>query len=895
MSRNEKGCISSSDDEEPPKTKPIKKKAVKAKAEAKVPVAKRSKDPDHVELVKGLKAHMGDSDDSDSDSEEEPEEPTEPIQTAKEEEAQPAARKAPDVFKYLEESFDQDKLSYILRNKESFVAKMREKCFEDDYDPFELARRYLDKSENGSIRVTYKQTKGKGRFQAVGQLSLQILAREIRHTIARDLYVDIDMKNAHPVILQHLCRKVLKIDTPCLDEYIEDRERLQAMIEPGKIPAKVIVLSITNGGDKAYRTLKNPPTWLEEYKTEMGEIHKKFAQYYPEEFKANKAKRIKEEKAYNFEASFTNTLLCDYENKILMTIYKALGKPLNVVLCFDGLMIPIAMQDRVDLQNLEAAVRKALGIDITLVMKPMNEHLKLPEEIESYTALSDKDSPNAPELKLLRGDALDDDYADYVVSKYPGTFIMTPFRLYQFTGKHKWESSDLGEKMLLLNFLSDVVYKDLRKVLDSTYSDIADAGEHAKFAMKLKRLRTTSSKKQIIEAIESRIKIDNDPFDKNPNLFGFTNGIYDLEAGVFRTGRREDLVSQFADYPYEEVNQAKKREVMEFIKQIMPREDERELLLRAMASGLYNKTVQNFFVLTGSGGNGKDALVGKLYKDTLGRRHFETSTTTNLTEKRKGELSQSIANMHRKRVVIWQEPGKHSALQSATIKEITGGEYISARGIYQKSTDVEIHATCFMLCNDIPKLDSVDGGIQRRMIVIPFRSLFRSKEEIAKMVNPENVYEVDNKYNETDYRNSARTSLFHILLDHYTKFKKDGHLIKDLPQSVQDQSAAYIQDSDEFLTWFNDTYEKTDDRQTYIQAKTVYMDFKNSDLYTNLSKAAKRAANLKNIISEIEKRPELRTNYMERYRPLIDGVQKNIRNALVGYRIKEDHSDSDEE
>lgn len=502
---------------------------------------------------------------------------------------------------------------------------------------------------------------------------------------------------------------------------------------------------------------------------------------------------------------------------------------------------------------------------------------------------------NTPELKLLRGDHTDDDYMEYVVSKYPGTFVMTPFRMYQFTEKHIWESTDLGEKKLLFNFLGETVYKDLRRVLDSTYSDISDAKEHADIAKKLLRLRSTAGKKQIIEAIESKIKIDDDPFDKNPNLFGFTNGIYDLEAGIFRDGRREDMVSQFADYAYEKPNQAKKAEVMQFITQIMPREDEREFLLRAMASGLYNKTVQNFFVLTGSGGNGKDALVGKLYKDTLGKRHFETSTTTNLTEKRKGELSQSIANMHRKRVVIWQEPGKHSALQSATIKEITGGEYISARGIYQKSTDVEIHASCFMLCNDIPKLDSVDGGIQRRMLVIPFRSLFRSKEEIAKMINPENVYEVDNKYNEADYRNASRTTLFHILLDHYDKFKKDGHLIKDVPQSIQDQSSSYIQDSDEFLTWFNDQYEKTEDRTAVIQAKTVYADYKNSDLYLNLSKAAKRTTTLKSTISEIEKRPELRINYMERYAPTIDGKRKEFRNALIGYKIKEDQAESDEE
>jgi hypothetical protein len=34
------------------------------------------------------------------------------------------------------------------------------------------------------------------------------IGREIRHTIANDFYVDIDIKNAHPVILAHLCSEI---------------------------------------------------------------------------------------------------------------------------------------------------------------------------------------------------------------------------------------------------------------------------------------------------------------------------------------------------------------------------------------------------------------------------------------------------------------------------------------------------------------------------------------------------------------------------------------------------------------------------------------------------------------------------------------------------------------
>ena len=113
-----------------------------------------------------------------------------------------------DSFIELEERFDQHKLNYIIKNKDTLRDRMRATCFEDGYDPFHIAQKYLSKSANGTIKTKYKQNASFGRFYAVGSLSLQSMPREIRHTIATEFYVDIDIKNAHPVILAHLCSKM---------------------------------------------------------------------------------------------------------------------------------------------------------------------------------------------------------------------------------------------------------------------------------------------------------------------------------------------------------------------------------------------------------------------------------------------------------------------------------------------------------------------------------------------------------------------------------------------------------------------------------------------------------------------------------------------------------------
>lgn len=75
---------------------------------------------------------------------------------------------------------------------------------------------------------------------ARGSLSLQCMFREVRNTIARDYYHDVDMANAHPVILRQFCDK-LGIPCPVLASYIERRDTNHpekfdpALTRPGRL------------------------------------------------------------------------------------------------------------------------------------------------------------------------------------------------------------------------------------------------------------------------------------------------------------------------------------------------------------------------------------------------------------------------------------------------------------------------------------------------------------------------------------------------------------------------------------------------------------------------------------------------------------------------------------
>jgi phage/plasmid-associated DNA primase len=508
------------------------------------------------------------------------------------------------------------------------------------------------------------------------------------------------------------------------------------------------------------------------------------------------------------------------------------------------------------------------------------EEAEVPAEIE-----------DTPSLALLRGSHTDEDYAEYFIAKYPNQFILFDGALYHFK-EHIWNYCNNDK--ILYNFLGNKLYRDLRRVLDATYTDIAEADQHAIISKHLLILRSWNKRSGIVSSIKAKIEVRSDIFDLDPNLMGFANGVYDLNSG-FRDGKYDDYVSKATDYDYDDVSNESKEKLMSFINKIMPVEDERDCLLRGLSSGLYGKTLQNMFILTGSGGNGKDSLVSKLYRDTIGRDLYEYSNTAILTEKRKGDLCQGIANMNKKRAVVWSEPAKQSVLQGSVIKEITGVDQINARGLYSTNTCTRIMASTFLLCNDIPKVDAVDGGLARRLIVIPFRSLFKTSDEIERMVNAEHVYEADGFYDSSEFRQEFKLTFFHILLDHFQEFKAHGYMMKSIPQSIKDLSQQYLADSDDFLSWYANEYEKAENE--FVQLKDVWVEFKMSDLYMNLTKSEKRTMNKKKMVENVRSTPALNCYYKDTHQPRINGKTKCYRSVLIGYRkrIEEVESDSEDE
>lgn len=276
------------------------------------------------------------------------------------------------------ETIDVSKLQIIVANLRPVLIENNititdvDRFGKDPLNGFEtILRKYLNKAKDGVVKVTYKQKGNNGRYFADKSLSLQCIKREIRQTICHEYYDDIDVVNAHPVILLYLCKKI-KLKVPFLTTYIESRDKTLEDTGLDRDQAKKLYLIMINASDI---DIKCSNDHMRGFKSEMKNIHNTFYKLNKIQADAFIMKRRKSGKSQNMKAAYLNSLMCEMENKILMAVMEFYGNPEDCVLCFDGIMLRKGKRKSVN--NCMKYIKKQIGIDIKLKIKSMDEILDL--------------------------------------------------------------------------------------------------------------------------------------------------------------------------------------------------------------------------------------------------------------------------------------------------------------------------------------------------------------------------------------------------------------------------------------------------------------------------------------------------------------------------------------
>lgn len=376
-------------------------------------------------------------------------------------------------------------------------------------------------------------------------------------------------------------------------------------------------------------------------------------------------------------------------------------------------------------------------------------------------------------------------------------------------------------------------------------------------------------------------------FDDNPNIIAFNNLKYDFIKKEFSKIEHSDYITLYTNYDWIDPKPKQIETIKNLFNEIFPNNDRKECYLSVLYSCCIGGVKDKFIIANGDGGNGKGVL-NELTYDMLGDYSYEGNTNV-LTEKIKNGANPELANMDKKRMIIYKEFNTEDKLRLDVLKKLVDNEFINARGLYSSKTETKLEATNIMEVNTRIKFSGKIGGDSeaRRLVDVLFESTFTDDPDVLNDTTRSYVYKKDKRFKAKEFKQEYRCALFKYIVDNA---RKEIYV----PDIVKARTNEYIDKNDELLNWFNDNYELTTKETDIVKIKDVFNLYKESDEYNALYK--KERPNLSRFTEDIRSNKHLRSKYKEK---INDNKNKTcLRSVLQGVRLiekeKEDN-DSDEE
>jgi putative DNA primase/helicase len=217
---------------------------------------------------------------------------------------------------------------------------------------------------------------------------------------------------------------------------------------------------------------------------------------------------------------------------------------------------------------------------------------------------------------------------------------------------------------------------------------------------------------------EPGLQVQQSALDSDPWLLNVQNGTLDLRTGEFRLHRREDLITKIIPTNYNP--QATCPAWNAFLEQIMPdNQDQIKFLQKAIGYSLTGSNKEQvLFIFYGTGANGKTTFINVIHS-LLGDYAMNTPTETLLVKQGNG-IPSDVARLRGARFVSANEAEHGKYVAEALVKQLTGGDKITARFLYGEYFDFDMTGKLFVTVNHKPNIKGTDHAIWRRIRLVPF-------------------------------------------------------------------------------------------------------------------------------------------------------------------------------
>ncbi|WP_028579417.1 DNA primase family protein [Desulfogranum japonicum] len=309
-------------------------------------------------------------------------------------------------------------------------------------------------------------------------------------------------------------------------------------------------------------------------------------------------------------------------------------------------------------------------------------------------------------------------------------------RWLKFVGPH-WIQDNDGqalagiEKTVIPEYLRLLEEQEakIRKADQTGEGDIKKmAKEKARILARIEKLRSVTGRKSCLSCAVSNsspLTVAPAQLDQHPLLLPVANGVVDMRTGELRPGRPDDWLTMAAPTEWKGLNEPCP-EFEKFVRASLDNNEEKyEYLHRALgyaASGSSKERI--FLVLYGQyGSNGKSTLMNKVFEvlgDLCGPIQSEMLLTSTIQKSGSGP-SPEILGLKGKRAVWASEVEENAKFAVGKIKNLTGNEPLTGRGINDKDfTTFHPTHTLFLILNHKPYAPANDNAFFERLRIIDF-------------------------------------------------------------------------------------------------------------------------------------------------------------------------------
>lgn len=651
-----------------------------------------------------------------------------------------------------------------------------------------MAYKKLYNYETQNMEIVYKMNKKYGRVYSNKNLSFIGLRKDIRYALAEDNYVDLDIANAHLIILKEICCYV-GLQCNNLNRYVEHREEcLNEIImeyETNRETAKqLFIMLLYYGSFDRWKQVNNicdkkQNKYLIDLQTELKKIGDNIVSNNPKMVKSLITKKNK-----NINGTIVSYFLQDYERRILEMVYTYLVDNnyiinQNASLCHDGIMILKENYNNKLLIKLNKYILNQTGMDLKFEKKEMvNNYKKELNELEK----------NSGELIKY----LDNDISlnSFLKINCPNFYKFSKGEYYIYNEETKlYEEKDTEDSCIyvsnnIISFMEK--YKNLFTNI-KTYNILYK--------------RYTNNINQIILKIKNNHDLK-EHLNKKVGIIPIKNNkILNLDTLEIRERNKDDnfTFEMPVDYKPDDYNEI---EIKKYFDDLFKNDNELiQIVLNLCKSIIYGIRLRYIFVFQGDGNNGKSLFIN-LLKHIYNKFGSSVDKKVMISTDIFSNLTTELEILENIRVGFLSETKDEDKFNDELIKKLTGGDDISVRSLFKSHRVMKTNVTLVLCTNHFPLFDKTEKSMLQRIIPIPFLNSFDIDEKFKNKI--ESMYD----------------DFFTYIIKYgiiSTKFEK----CKIMQECLDEQKSEF----DSFLLYFNEKYIITKSKHDFILSSELKINY----------------------------------------------------------------------